>query len=160
MTKLLVWLLALAVLAGTATMLRTYAPSDASQTVAAATMTAPFRDGLYLGRRAAEQGENRHVSSGRWSSREDRASFVAGYQLGYASATLPINPAYEATNGAFRDGLHLGKFDAEHNNDLHIASGRWARQADRDSFTAGYQEAYAKVFVARMTDANVQRAAK
>jgi hypothetical protein len=44
---------------------------------------AAYRDGLYLGRLATTQGSQPHVSSGRWSSKEDRASFVAGYQDSY-----------------------------------------------------------------------------
>ena len=44
---------------------------------------APFRDGLYVGRLAAESGRPEHPTAGRWSSQHDRASFVAGYQRGY-----------------------------------------------------------------------------
>jgi hypothetical protein len=43
-----------------------------------------FRDGLYLGRRAAERGDEPHVAIARWATAEDRASFTAGYQRGYS----------------------------------------------------------------------------
>jgi hypothetical protein len=43
-----------------------------------------FRDGLYLGRLAAESGREPHVAAGRWSTEEDRSSFTAGYQRGYS----------------------------------------------------------------------------
>ena len=45
---------------------------------------AAFRDGLYLGRLAAESGREPHVAVGRWSRAEDRSSFTAGYQRGYS----------------------------------------------------------------------------
>jgi len=51
---------------------------DASQVT-----SAPFRDGLYLGKLAAERGSNSHISRGRWSTEADRASFTAGFQQGY-----------------------------------------------------------------------------
>lgn len=44
---------------------------------------AAFRDGLYLGGRAAERGEEPHISEGRWSNWAHRALFAAGYQQGY-----------------------------------------------------------------------------
>lgn len=46
-----------------------------------------FRDGLYLGRLASEQGEPAHAAIGRWSTAKDRASFAAGYQRGYARSS-------------------------------------------------------------------------
>ncbi len=49
---------------------------------------AAFRDGLYQGKLAAERGREPRPSSGygRWHSDQDLASFVAGYQQGYAQA--------------------------------------------------------------------------
>jgi hypothetical protein len=44
-----------------------------------------FRDGLYLGRLAAEGGSEPHVAIGRWATAEDRSSFKAGYQRGYSA---------------------------------------------------------------------------
>lgn len=45
-----------------------------------------FRDGLYLGKLDAVQNRQPHLSSGRWSSDRDRASFIAGYETGYGQA--------------------------------------------------------------------------
>jgi len=53
-----------------------------NQTVAQATDGA-FRDGMYLGKLAAESGAVSHVAIGRWSTPEDRSSFSSGYQQGY-----------------------------------------------------------------------------
>ena len=44
---------------------------------------AAYRDGLYLGRLAAEQGSPAHFATGRWARTEDRGDFVAGYQESY-----------------------------------------------------------------------------
>lgn len=43
-----------------------------------------FRDGLYLGRLAAQHGVQPHITVGRWSTPHDRDSFAAGYRMGYA----------------------------------------------------------------------------
>ena len=42
-----------------------------------------FRDGLFLGKRAAERGAAPNAPIGRWATRADRASFTAGYLRGY-----------------------------------------------------------------------------
>jgi hypothetical protein len=52
---------------------------------AAAQITdAAFRDGLYLGKLAAEGGAEPHAAIGRWGTLEDRSSFATGYQQGYS----------------------------------------------------------------------------
>jgi hypothetical protein len=42
-----------------------------------------FRDGLYLGKLTAQQGQSPHPAVGRWSTEQDRSMFTAGYQRGY-----------------------------------------------------------------------------
>jgi len=54
----------------------------------------------------------------------------------------------QITDGAFRDGLYLGRLAAESGREPHVAVGRWARTEDRSSFTAGYQRGYSE-FLAR-----------
>jgi hypothetical protein len=44
---------------------------------------APFRDGLYLGKLAAEGGDQYRIAVGRWSRTNDRADFASGYDQGY-----------------------------------------------------------------------------
>ena len=44
-----------------------------------------YRDGIFVGRLAAERGQASRPLVGRWSSERDRASFAAGYRRGYAS---------------------------------------------------------------------------
>jgi hypothetical protein len=70
---------------GTASLLRTDHQNqfpNPNRNVAQIT-DAAFRDGLYLGRLAAEHGAEPHLAIGRWSALEDRSSFTAGYQEGY-----------------------------------------------------------------------------
>jgi hypothetical protein len=48
-----------------------------------------------------------------------------------------------ATDAAYRDGLFLGRFDANQGRAAHMCVGRWSSEADRDSFVAGYKAGYA-----------------
>jgi hypothetical protein len=87
---------------GTASMLRGDRPVayfSANDNVAQTTNGA-FRDGLYLGRLAAERGIAPRVARGRWATAEDRASFTAGYERGYkellASRAMSGKPMRQA----------------------------------------------------------------
>jgi hypothetical protein len=42
-----------------------------------------FRDGLYLGKLAAESGQPPRAAIGRWSTDQDRSAFATGYRHGY-----------------------------------------------------------------------------
>jgi len=55
----------------------------------------------------------------------------------------------QITDGAFRDGLYLGRLAAESGREPHLAVGRWARAEDRSSFTAGYQRGYSESLASR-----------
>jgi hypothetical protein len=112
-----------------------------------------FTDGAYLGSLAAQRGETPHIASGRWTGDSNRKSFLDGYMSGYnqtivlMTATRPTNQNNQA---AYRDGAYLGKLDAEQGRAEHIASGRWAQIPDRESFGAGYREAYSDEVAARI----------
>ena len=43
-------------------------------------LSAAYRDGLYVGKLAAQRGEQRLAPVGRWSAHDDRDAFLAGYQ--------------------------------------------------------------------------------
>jgi hypothetical protein len=78
------YLFAIVVLATTAMLAingRTTDPSAGSEAQFAA--HGAFRDGLYMGRFAAEHDQPSHPGIGRWSTHPDRAMFHAGYQRGY-----------------------------------------------------------------------------
>lgn len=55
----------------------------------------PFRDGSYQAKLDVENGRKPHLSSARWSTSEDRASYSAGYQQAYAQFRL-ANPGRAA----------------------------------------------------------------
>jgi hypothetical protein len=83
-----------------------------------------------------------------------------------ATATLDMSPGTVkpttnagilfANDGAFRDGLYLGKLAAEGGQPLRPAIGRWSRDQDRDMFTAGYRRGYNESLTS--TRANARRA--
>jgi len=49
-----------------------------------------------------------------------------------------------AADGAFRDGLYLGKLAAKSSRTLRPAVGRWAAGQDRANFLAGYRRGYSE----------------
>jgi len=52
------------------------------------------------------------------------------------------NVASRANDGAFRDGLYLGKRARSTKRPEHIAVGRWSAESDRASFAEGYREGF------------------
>jgi hypothetical protein len=60
---------------------------------------AAFRDGLYQAKLAIERGDTPHVAIGRWGSNDDRASFRAGYEQGFAQVR---GGKHKADNRTFR----------------------------------------------------------
>jgi hypothetical protein len=156
MKRILIWTFALALVAvGTVLEVRKTEISHAEPFAGGdqtRTMTAAFRDGAYIGKLAARDRESRHVSASRWSSEADRQLFAAGYERGYSAnlvvESLAVSP--QSIDGAFRDGLYLGKLNARDGNEQHIASGRWSTGKDRASFIDGYHRAYAETSTASM----------
>ena len=47
-----------------------------------------------------------------------------------------------ANDGAFRDGLYLGKLAHVANRQVHPPIGRWSTEKDRAAFAAGYQRGF------------------
>jgi hypothetical protein len=89
MTKLSLYIAVLALFAGATATLQAIL-HDAQQSIrpvvepgASRDASAAFRDGLYLGRLAAEEGGPIRITSGRWATDGDRTLFTAGYQQGY-----------------------------------------------------------------------------
>ena len=86
MKKLSLFTIVIALCLGAAAMIQSGRGSDGWQSSSIQTVratSAPFRDGLYLGKLAAERGSESHISSGRWATEADRAAFTAGFQQGY-----------------------------------------------------------------------------
>jgi hypothetical protein len=76
--------LALTLGMGTASLLHT--DRRTSNQPAPQTLDAAFRDGLFLGRLAAEAGAEPRVARSRWAALEDRTLFSMGYQQAYSES--------------------------------------------------------------------------
>jgi hypothetical protein len=50
-----------------------------------------------------------------------------------------------ASDGAFRDGLYIGKLAAKHGQPQSPPIGRWSNERDRASFVDGYRRSYTAV---------------
>lgn len=83
MDKLFTLALAIAVCLGTTALLANSGRATGQNADAQITADGAFRDGLYVGRVAAEAGRPLHPQIGRWSNEHDRTSFAAGYRRGY-----------------------------------------------------------------------------
>ena len=66
----------------------------------------------------------------------------------------------QITDGAFRDGLYLGRLAADGGGEPHVAVGRWATAKDRSSFAAGYQRGYSDLLASRAEAVNRVRQTK
>jgi hypothetical protein len=75
---------------------------------------AAFRDGRYMAKLDIENNRKPHLSIGRWSRDEDRASYIAGYEQAYSKA-LSRDRAREQ-NGLLR-------FQLAQNENYHSSTG-------------------------------------
>jgi hypothetical protein len=73
----------------TASTMITSVQSNAAKADLTRATDAAYRDGLFLGHFDANRGRTPHICVGRWSSAEDRDSFVAGYKAGYTTSGQP-----------------------------------------------------------------------
>jgi hypothetical protein len=76
-------------------------------------MEAPFRDGLFLGRRDVDAGRKQHLITGRWSDEADRRLFVTGYLQAYREKYGPVGSeefgsSQPVEQAGYRDGLADG----------------------------------------------------
>jgi hypothetical protein len=65
--------------------------------------------------------------------------------LANSKTTITSSPSEKArldADGAFRDGLYLGKLAAASGQPMSLAVGRWSTDQDRAMFTAGYHRGY------------------
>jgi len=60
--------------------------------------------------------------------------------------TAGLTDHQQAIDGAFRDGLYVGRLTAESGRASRPPIGRWSTNSDRVSFLAGYRQGYAGVF--------------
>ena len=127
-------------------------------------MDAPFRDGLFLGRRDVDAGRKQHLITGRWSDDADRRLFVSGYLQAYREKYGPVGAeqfgsSQPVEQAGYRDGLADGFKDrleskrfragatANYTNAecLCPADGgdlNQYKQSYRDAYSDGYQQAF------------------
>jgi hypothetical protein len=85
MSKVFVYSLIVIGLSATATVsVKANSGAHNMQTESRLATEGAFRDGLFLGKLNAENGQRMRPPVGRWSTQQDRAMFLAGYQRGYA----------------------------------------------------------------------------
>ena len=113
---------------------------------------AAYRDGFYQAKIDVAKGRKPHLSSGRWSTDQDRASYIAGYQQTYreliARATKVTEPSAAELAG-YRDGLLDGTrhrkaaqpFQVNKTDNFRNA-GYAEVNAYRDAYSNGYQQGY------------------
>lgn len=112
MSKVSMWLAALAITATTASVVSFSHPSSTAKDEQA--VNAAFRDGVYRGQQAAEHRETPRLATSRWASTGDRKAYAAGYDQAYRSALAP----------ALRDVTLLGELSAEEERNLKLASSK------------------------------------
>jgi hypothetical protein len=165
MKKVLLSMFAIALTLGIAATLLTEAATQGTNSAAGQVIgatDAAFRDGLYVGKLDAVQGNRPHLSSGRWSADTDRRSYVAGYQKGYnqvlQSGKAKISGPQAAELTGYRDGLADGSNDRRSAKPFQLsktdnyrtalrgleaeADRENSRHAYRQAYANGYQEAY------------------
>jgi hypothetical protein len=117
---------------------------------------AAYRDGAYQAKIDVEKGRKAHFSSGRWSTDQDRASFIAGYEHSYrtlmeASKTEPSAPELAGYRDGVMDGARHRQaaqpFQVSKTENYRRAGGYQAaagldQQDYREAYSNGYQEGY------------------
>jgi hypothetical protein len=94
MSKLFTYVLAIAVSLGTTALLAKskHTPNSNPSPDASLDADGAFRDGLYLGELAAGSGQSPRAAIGRWSTDQDRATFMAGFRRGYNETLARTEP--------------------------------------------------------------------
>ena len=75
---------------------------------------------------------------------------LSGFVVNHRSTFQNTNASGQAPDGAFQDGLYLGRLAAKRGAESHIAIGRWSTSESRASFTAGYQKGFNDVLASRV----------
>jgi len=111
---------------------------------------AAYRDGAYQAKIDVDRGRKAHVSSGRWSTDQDRASFIAGYEESFKALTEARSGKAEPTAAevaGYRDGVSDGARHRRASQPFQLGKTENYRRPDtgagyRDAYSNGYQEGY------------------
>ena len=131
---------------------------------ASSRMEAPFRDGLFLGRRDVDAGRKQHLITGRWSDDSDRRLFVSGYLQAYREKYGPVGAeqfgsSQPVEQAGYRDGLADGFKDRLESKQFRPGATENYTKAEclcpaeggdlnqykqfyRNAYSDGYQQAY------------------
>jgi hypothetical protein len=125
---------------------------------------APFRDGLFLGRRDVDAGRKQRLLTGRWSDGSDRRRFVSGYLQAYREKYGPVGSeefgsSQPVEQAGYRDGRADGFKDRLESKQFRpSATANYTKaeclcpadggdlnhykQSYRDAYSDGYQQAF------------------
>jgi hypothetical protein len=111
---------------------------------------AAYRDGAYQAKIDVDRGRKAHFSCGRWSTDQDRASFIAGYEESYKAMTEAKSGKTEpsaAEVAGYRDGVSDGARHRRAAQPFRLSKTDNYRRAEsnagyRDAYSNGYQEGY------------------
>ncbi len=166
MKRLSLYVFAIALTLGIAASLLTGVAARSTQSATSRiyqATNAAFRDGLYVGKLDAAQGNRPHVGSGRWGADQDRRAYVAGYQRGYnqilQSSASKVSAPQLAEMTGYRDGVMDGTMDRRAAKPFRVtktdnyrsairgladveSDQERNRQVYRKAYANGYQEAY------------------
>jgi hypothetical protein len=116
--------------------------------------TASFRTvaGLSPGQRFGDQFDKTNKRRSPMTNIFTYAAIVLGLSatatVAFSNRNMQLSPtaeAHYATDGAFRDGLYLGKLAAESGHVQLPAIGRWSTEQDRAMFIVGYERGYDQI---------------
>ena len=111
---------------------------------------AAYRDGAYQAKIDVDRGRKPHVSSGRWSTDQDRASFIVGYEESYKTLTEARSGKAEpsaAEVAGYRDGVADGARHRRGSQPFQLNKTDNYRRTEtgagyRDAYSNGYQDGY------------------
>jgi hypothetical protein len=158
MKRYAIWIVLLVVCTGAVVMAKKRGNDTVPQETRQQAESAAYRDGLYLGKMAAERGDAAHVATARWSSDTDRVQFAAGYEQAFGAGATANTQSDAKTVAAYRDGLYMGKLDSENGDDPHVAVARWSQPAHRAAFAEGYNQGFKNGESARTARTNIRLA--
>lgn len=109
-----------------------------------ATTNAAFRDGMFAAKYDVEQGRKLHLSSGRWSSSADRASFIAGYHEALRQMHPEALAKLSSTEvAAYRDGVTDGSLHRRTAQPFRAdKTDNYRNSEERQAYVTGYQLGY------------------
>lgn len=112
---------------------------------------AAYRDGAYQAHLDVDRGRKAHFSSGRWSTDQDRASFIAGYEQSFRTLSEARTGKPASSNAAelaaYRDGVADGARHRRSSQPFQLNKTDNYRRIEtdagnRDAYSNGYQEGY------------------